>query len=232
MLFKDREDAGRQLAQRLLPFKERRPMVIALPRGGVPVAFEIATALAAPLDLILVRKIGAPWNPELAIGAVVDGLKPQTYLNQGIIHTLGVPADYVRAESARQLDEIERRRALYLRGRPRLDVSGATVLVVDDGIATGATMRIALEAVKDAGAAWRVLAVPVAPADTLAELRADYDEAVCIATPQDFGALSLFYRNFRQTTDDEVISLLDRAPPTAPPPESGAAIPPEGRDRA
>ncbi|HYD29254.1 MAG TPA: phosphoribosyltransferase [Azospirillaceae bacterium] len=210
-MFKDRKDAGRQLAQRLMAFKERHPLVLALPRGGVPVAFEVATALQAPLDLIMVRKIGAPWNPELAIGAVVDGVTPRTYLNQEMIRSLGIPDHYVDAQKARELAEIERRRRFYRRGWPPLDPHGRTVIVIDDGVATGATMRIALRAVGEAGAAARIMAVPVAPRDTLADLRGDYDTAVCLEAPEDFSALSLFYDDFDQTSDEEVVRLLDAA---------------------
>ena len=143
-LFADRRDAGRRLAERLGRFKDRHPVVIALPRGGVPVGFEIAKALDAPLDLALVRKIGAPYQPELAIAAVVDGEHPETVVNEVIAASLHVPEDYLQDEAARQLQEIDRRRQLYLGDRPRAGVGGHVAIVVDDGIATGATVRAAL----------------------------------------------------------------------------------------
>ena len=145
-LFADRSEAGRALAQRLLQFKDERPVVLALPRGGVPVGFEVARALDAPLDLVLVRKIGAPFQPELALGAVVDGGRAETVLNEQTIREFQIPESYIAKESARQLAEIERRRRLYLADRPRVPLEGRTTIVVDDGIATGATMEAALHA--------------------------------------------------------------------------------------
>lgn len=212
MRFRDREEAGRLLAERLLHLRNADPVVLALPRGGVPVGAPIAEALDAPLDLLLVRKIGAPFNPEYGIGAVVDGERPEIVLNEEAVRALGVPASYIEREGARELQEIERRRALYLRGRPPVELAGRTAIVVDDGIATGGTVRAALQALAKAGAARRiVLAVPVAPADTALALRALCDEAVFLHTPEDFGAVGYFYEDFRQIEDAEVIALLDRA---------------------
>ena len=222
-LFRDRQEAGRRLAARLLPFAGQQPVVLALPRGGVVVGFEIAAALQAPLDLVLVRKIGAPFQPELAVGAVVDGTPPATVLNDDIVAQFAIPEDYIEAERTRMLMEIERRRRLYLAGRSRAAVAGHTALVVDDGIATGATMRAALQALRAAAPARLVLAVPVAPPDTLALLRAEADEVVCLAAPAPFGAIGCFYADFHQIPDAEVITLLDRAgafaagPDAAPP---------------
>jgi len=210
-MFSDRADAGRQLAERLLRFKDRQPLVLALPRGGVAVAFEIARTLAAPLDIVLVRKIGAPMQPELAIAAVADGERPEMAVNREIVAALGVPEAYLTAERDRQLEEIERRRGLYLAGRPRPAIEGKTAIVVDDGIATGATVRAALRAVRRARPSRLVLAVPVAPADTLADLRRDVDEIECLAAPADFAAISLYYENFRQVTDSEVSEMLSEA---------------------
>lgn len=210
-LFHDRTDAGRRLAQELLRFKDRHPVVLALPRGGVTVAFEVAEALAAPLDVILVRKIGAPFQPELALGAVADGEHPETVVNPYFADADGELKAFFAEEAARQLAEIERRRILYLRGRPRAPVRDRTAIVVDDGIATGATTRVALRAVRRAGPAHLVLAVPVAPPDTVEALRAEVDEIVCLATPEPFGAISVFYEDFTQVTDQEVVELLDRA---------------------
>lgn len=211
MTFRDRRDAGRQLARRLMHLRGADPVVLALPRGGVPVAFEVAEALAAQLDLVMVRKLGAPGFPELAVGAVVDGAHPETVINEEIRRELAVSAEFIARESAAQLAEIERRRDTYLRGRPPPQLRGRTVIVVDDGIATGATVRVALQAIAGSGAASRVLAVPVAPPDTAAELEALCDEAVFLFLPDPFGAVGRYYRDFDATEDAEVIALLDRA---------------------
>ena len=224
MILADRQDAGRRLARELRRFRDSDPVVLALPRGGVPVGFEIAQALGAPLDLVLVRKIGAPFQPELAVAAVVDGETPETVENEDVMAELSLTEDYVREEAARQLLEIERRRKLYLEGRQPVPVEGRTAIVVDDGIATGATMRAALRAVRRRKPARLVLAVPVAPPDTLEELRREVDEVVCLATPAFFGAIGAFYEDFRQLEDDEVRELLARASPRAaapPPPGPG-----------
>jgi putative phosphoribosyl transferase len=211
--FADRTEAGRLLAERLRHLAAEHPVVLALPRGGVPVGLEIARALQAPLDLVLVRKIGAPFQPELALGAVVDGDRPETVLNEEIVRALGVPESYLAEASARQLEEIERRRARYLAGRTRVPVEGRTAIVVDDGIATGATMEAALHATRRAKPRRLVLATPVAPPDTLERLRPETDEVVCLATPEFFPAIGAFYRDFRQVSDDEVVELLRRALP-------------------
>ena len=220
MTYADRGDAGRRLADELLHLKDQQPVVLALPRGGVAVGFEIAQTLDAPLDIVLVRKIGVPWQPELALGAVTDGAFPETFIDRGLATSLDIPESYIREETARQLEEIERRRKSYCEGRPALDVAGRTAIVVDDGIATGATMRVALQAVQRRDPARLVLAVPVAPPDTLAALRQDADEAICLQTPIGLGAIGFYYRDFHQMSDAEVIALLARAPH---PIESGAA---------
>ncbi len=211
MILSNRQDAGRRLARELLRFRGSDVVVLALPRGGVPVGFEIAQALDAPLDLVLVRKIGAPFQRELAVAAVVDGETPETVTNEDVLAELSLTPDYVREEAAHELREIERRRRLYLEGRPPLPVEGRTAIVVDDGIATGATMRAALHAVRRRRPARLVLAVPVAPPDTIEELRGEVDEVVCLATPAFFGAIGAFYDDFRQLEDDEVRELLARA---------------------
>lgn len=210
-LFHDRRDAGRKLAAALGHFRDRDPLVLALPRGGVPVAFEVAQALDAELDLLFVRKIGAPGHEEFGIGAVVDGAEPQLVLNDAAMHQLAPGAEYVRAELVRQLREIERRRHAYVGGRAPVPMRGRTVLVVDDGIATGGTMKAALKGARKNQVAHLVLAVPVAPQEALAELRAECDDIICLATPSPFIAVGGYYADFTQTTDEEVVMLLGKA---------------------
>jgi predicted phosphoribosyltransferase len=212
MPFIDRTDAGRQLAMALARYKAQRPVVLALPRGGVPVAAEVATVLDAPLDLILVRKIGVPFQPELAMGAVVDGREPVIVRNEDVISLTGVSEQEFNATCDQQLAEIERRRKLYLGNRPHPLIAGRTVIVVDDGIATGATTRAALQAIRMRKPSKLVLAVPVAPTESLKELRGEADEIICLEDYEDFGAIGLFYSDFRQVSDTEVIEILARHP--------------------
>ena len=207
-MFRDRKDAGEHLAAQLLHLKGRNPVVLALPRGGVAIGSEIARRLGAPLDIVLVRKIGVPWQPELALGAVADGGRPEIFIDERMREALAIPEDYVREETARQLAEIERRRQSYCAGRPPVEIGGRTAIVVDDGIATGATMRVALRAVRRQGPAWLVLAAPVAAAETLAALAGEADESVSIAAPQGLGAIGFYYEDFHQMSDDEVTALL------------------------
>lgn len=204
----DRADAGRHLAARLRDMNLADPVVLALPRGGVPVGFEIARDLKAPLDVLLVRKIGAPGHEEFALGAVVEAETPVVILNEGVSARF---MDYVKAEAARQAVEIDRRRALYREGRPLVDLAGRTAIVVDDGIATGATFRAALEAVKQLRAARVVAAIAVAPSDSLPAIEALADDVICLATPAPFYAVGLHYGDFTQTTDEEVMALLKQA---------------------
>jgi predicted phosphoribosyltransferase len=209
MIFRDRREAGRRLAEALANYRDARPVVLALPRGGVVVAAEIAAALDAPLDLVLVRKIGLPVQPELAMGAVADGAgTPAVVRNERVIRFGGIDDAGFEAVVARELAEIERRRRRYLADRPPIDVAGRLAIVVDDGIATGATTRAALRSVAARKPARLVLAVPVAPADTVAELRREVDEVVCLETPDDFHAIGVYYLDFRQVGDEEVIRLL------------------------
>ena len=210
--FADRTEAGRALAQRLSRMALPPPIVVlALPRGGVPIGAEVARALDAPLDLLLVRKIGAPWQRELAVAAVVDGQPPDIVVDEETMALTGVDQAYVEAEAKQELQEIERRRRIYLRGRAPVGVEGATVIVVDDGIATGTTVRAALKALRRRNPARLVLAVPVAPSDTLARLRAEVDDIVCLAEPYPFHAIGLHYVDFHQVGDDEVLAALAAA---------------------
>ena len=214
-MFADRMDAGEVLAGKLLHLKDKNPAVFALARGGVPVGFEIAVALAAPLDAVLVRKIGAPHREELAIGAIADAPRPELVLNESIIEQLDVAESYITRIEARELAEIARRKRRYFGDRPRVDPKGRTAIVVDDGIATGATMRAALRAIRRQHPRHLVLAVPVAAPQTLAELRNEADEIVCLYQPEWLGAVGAFYQDFSQVSDEEVIDLLSRA--TVPP---------------
>ncbi len=210
-IFTDRRDAGRRLVPALMRFKDQNPIVLALPRGGVPVAFEVARALDAPLDVVLVRKIGAPGHEELGLGAVVDGANPQIVLNDEIVRAVGADPAYIKAATARQLDEIERRRRLYRGSEPPLEIAGRTVIVVDDGIATGGTVRAVLQALTRSQPRRLVLAVPVAPRETIAALRAEADEVICLLAPEPFYAVGAHYRDFRQTSDEDVVDLLHAA---------------------
>lgn len=209
MGFTDRREAGRRLAERLLAMKEKDPVVLALPRGGVPVAFEIAVALAAPLDLVLVRKIGAPNQEELAIGAIAEGEKPEFVSDTQAIRRMGIPRDYIDAAVSAASEEIARRRRVYIGDRPPVELAGRSAIVVDDGIATGATMLAALRATRRRNPARLVLAVPVAPRSTLRRLRREVDEVAVLESPAEFFSVGQFYRAFPQLADAEVTELLD-----------------------
>ena len=210
-IFADRRDAGRKLAPALMRYADEDPVVLALPRGGVPVAHEVAAALGAPLDLLFVRKIGAPGHPELGLGAVVDGADPQVVLNPAVERQVEPPPGYVERETDRELAEIERRRRAYLGERPPVPVRDRTVIVVDDGVATGGTVRAALQGLARAGARRVILAAPVGPEDVLDSLLESADEVICLATPEPFYAVGLWYGDFAQTTDREVVELLTAA---------------------
>jgi putative phosphoribosyl transferase len=212
MVFINRSEAGRQLAQALRPYRDCQPVVLALPRGGVPVAAEVAAVLGAPLDLVLVRKIGVPAQPELAMGAVVDGGAPIVVRNDDVIALAGVAEAEFNAVRDRELAEIERRRRLYLGSRAPAAIAGRVAIVIDDGVATGATTRAALRATRQRRPARLILAVPVAATDTLAELRAEADEVVCLEDHTSFGAIGYYYADFRQLSDQEVKDIMARFP--------------------
>lgn len=216
MPFTDRGEAGRRLAEALAHHKGEDVVVLALPRGGAPVAAEVARALGAPLDLVLVRKIGAPHQEELAMGAVADGGEPITVRNLDVIAMLGVDEAAFEAVRERELKEIERRRAAYLGGRPAAAVAGKVAIVVDDGVATGATTRAALRAVRARRPARLVLAVPVAPRDVIAALQGEADEIVCLESHRAFGAIGYYYADFGQLTDQAVCDILAEFAPPAP----------------
>jgi len=216
MSFRNRSDAGRQLAKALAGYKDQQPVILALPRGGVPVAAQVAAALNAPLDLILVRKIGVPFQPELAMGAVVDGGVPIVVRNEDVIRLAGIDESEFKAVCDEELAEIERRRQRYLGNRKHVDVSGRTAIVIDDGIATGATTRAALRATRMRKPKRLVLAVPVAPTESLSALHGDADDVVCLEDHEPFGAIGVYYADFSQVPDEEVIEILKRFPVQRP----------------
>jgi putative phosphoribosyl transferase len=208
--FANRREAGRLLAEAVARQAPADPVVLALPRGGVPVAYEVAKKLSAPLDLLLVRKIGAPGHEEYGIGALVDGAHPQIVIDEARARAVGADPDYIQHEVARQLAELERRRKAYARAVP-VPLAGRTAIVVDDGIATGGTVRAALQALRKSAVGRIILAVPVAPADALRNLSALCDAVVCLAAPEPFYAVGAHYADFTQTSDAEVIDLLAAA---------------------
>ena len=219
--FRDRYEAGRQLAAKLSAYAERSDVVVlALPRGGVPVAFEVARALGAPLDVFLVRKLGVPGHEELALGAIASG--GVRVLNAEVVRELGIAPDAIEAVTTRETEELARRERVYRDDRPAPEVAGRTVILVDDGLATGATMRAAVAALGAEGVARLVVAVPVAAADTCDAFRTEVDEIVCAVTPEPFYAVGFWYEDFTPTPDAEVHDLLSRAwQGTAPGTEAG-----------
>jgi putative phosphoribosyl transferase len=207
-LFRDRSEAGRLLAAKLAQYADRPDvLVLALPRGGVPVGYEVARALHVPMDVYIVRKLGVPGHEELAMGAVASG--GVRVLNDQVVAGLGVPNYVIDAVAAWEQQELERRERLYRGQRPPPDVRGKTVILVDDGLATGSTMLAAVRALRQLGPARVVVAVPVASPDTCELLKAEVDEVVCAVTPEPFYAVGLWYRDFSQTTDEEVRELLE-----------------------
>ena len=207
--FRDRVEAGRILAHRLTKYADQRAIVLGLPRGGVPVAFEVAKALKAPLDVYVVRKLGVPGHEELAMGAIASG--DVRVLNKPVIEDLRISEEAIEAETRKEQQEVQRRERLYRGDRPPLDVSNRTVVLVDDGIATGSTIKAAIAALKKQKAGRIVVAVPVAPASTIEELKREVDEVICVSTPEFFYAISLWYEEFPQTSDEEVRELLKQA---------------------
>lgn len=210
LVFKDRSEAGRMLASRLGDLANRPDVIVlALPRGGVPVGFEVAKALNAPLDVFLVRKLGVPGHEELAMGAIASG--GVRVLNRDVIDSLEIPQQIIEAIALRESRELERREREYRGKRPPLDVHGRTVILVDDGLATGSSMRVAATALKEKQPAQMIVAVPVASPITCAEFQSEVDRVVCALTPEPFWAVGQWYQDFSPTSDEEVRSLLDRA---------------------
>lgn len=210
-MFRDRQEAGKRLGVEVGKLGLLQPVVLALPRGGVPVAAEVAKALKAPLDLIIVRKVGAPGNPELAVAAIVDGNPPDIVLNREIVEAYALDDDELRVLIAKERPELERRRLVYRGERAPLSITGKTAIIVDDGVATGTTMKVAIRALKRRSPREVVVAIPVAPPDVLAELAQEADLIVCLSQPAHFHALGYHYRSFPQLTDDEVTDALAEA---------------------
>ncbi len=207
--FADRAEAGRKLAAELREYAGREDVVVlALPRGGVPVAFEVARELRTPLDVFVVRKLGLPAEPELAMGAIASG--GARVLNDEVVQAAGIPPETIEAVAAREREELARREQLYRGERPSLTVEGKTVILVDDGVATGSTMRVAVQALRRQRPAQIVVAVPVAPPQTCNELRGEADDVVCTRTPEPFIAIGVWYEDFPQTSDGEIRDLLAR----------------------
>jgi putative phosphoribosyl transferase len=211
LMFENRAEAGRLLAERFAAMALQDPVVLALPRGGVPVGAEIAKALATPLDVAFVRKIGAPDQPELAVGAIADGAEPEIVLNHTAVQELGLSEDYIAMQAARELAAIERRRSEYAALRPAVEFAGRAVIVVDDGVATGMTMQAALRHIRRRAPSRLIAAAPVASREALAMLRKEADDVVCLGSPRGFGSVGSFYRTFTQVSDEEVAELLNEA---------------------
>lgn len=209
-MFEDRIDAGIRLAEAVKREQPSRPVVLALPRGGVPVAAEVARVLNAPLDLVMVRKLGTPGQAELAMGAVARcGDATDEILNEDIVRQLNISNEAIAEVRERELGVIAERERRYLAGRRRVPVAGRTAIVVDDGVATGATTIAALRAVRRLDPEHVILAIPVAPPDTVRKLQHEADQVICLEQPSWFGAISMFYHQFPQISDEEVIALLD-----------------------
>jgi putative phosphoribosyl transferase len=209
-LFKDRVDAGKKLAKELSKYANHSDVIIlALPRGGVPVAFEVAKELNVEMDIFIVRKLGVPGNEELAMGAIAsDDIR---VLNEDVVSSFQIPDRVIAVVAANELRELERRERAYRKNRPKPEIGGKTVILIDDGLATGATMRAAVEALKTKNPAKIIVAVPTAAADTCMFFKEKVDEVICVATPEPFYGVGAWYGDFSQTTDEEVCELLDKA---------------------
>jgi putative phosphoribosyl transferase len=208
VIFEDRREAGRRLAQALERFASEDVVVLGVPRGGVEVAAEVASARGWPLDIVIPRKVRAPFNPELGLGAIAPGVR---VLDESMVRSLGVSEEYIEHEIRLEEEEIRRRTEAYRRGRPPVDVAGRVTIVVDDGVATGGTAAAALRWARAQGASRVVLAVPVAPREAVTRLSKEADEVVCLDSPEPFFAVGQWYRHFPQTSDDEVVRLLEPA---------------------
>lgn len=210
MIFKDRKEAGKQLAKRLKKYRENpETIVIGLPRGGVVTAFEVAKDLNIPLDIVVPRKIGAPFNPEFAIGAISE--KGFRVFNKELIDSMGISEDYIERTVSREIREIERRKSKYRSNRAPLNLSVKTVIIIDDGIATGSTMMAGIESVREKGAARIIVAVPTVASDTIEKINSLVDEFIYLDAPEYFGAVGAFYEQFNQVEDEEVINLLKQS---------------------
>jgi putative phosphoribosyl transferase len=209
-MFTDRREAGQRLLDRLVPLNPESTVILALPRGGLPVADVIAEALGVPLDIVLVRKVGVPGQPEVAVAAVTDGKNPKITVNEDVARIAGLDHAGIAKLAERELPEIHRRREIYLKGRPPVPLAGKIVVIVDDGIATGATMRAALRLVRDEKPARLIAAIPVAPATTIAALENECDEVICLECPADFRAVGLHYSDFGQVSDATVSNIIER----------------------
>jgi putative phosphoribosyl transferase len=209
-MFEDRDDAARQLAEKLDRFRGEDTVVVGLARGGVVLAYRLARILGASLDVLVVRKIGAPWNPELAIGAITDGASPRVFLNDGLIERMEVDQAFIDRIVAKESATMRERNRIYSQHYNEPEMRDCTVIITDDGIATGSTVQVAIRAIRDRRPRTCVLAVPVAAPQTLERLRPSVDQLICLDQPHDFRAISLYYRNFSQVSDEEVADLLDR----------------------
>lgn len=207
-MFRDRSEAGKRLAKELIKYKTEKPLILALPRGGVPVGYEVAKSLEAPLDVFVVRKVGAPWNPEFGVGAVALGVE---VLDKRALQMYGIRVSDLKDIIELEQEEVERRNQLYRQDQPFPILKDQTIILVDDGIATGVTTRAAIQAIKKFKPAKLILAVPVGPRETVYKLQEEVDAVICLESPLDFYAVSAFYDRFPQTSDEEVIALLEKA---------------------
>jgi len=213
-MFQDRVDGGQQLARALGGYREFHPIVVALPRGGVPVGYEVARAFDADLDVIVVRKLGAPGNPEFAIGAIAPGI---IEVNRSVVDTYGIPERYIEDVIRRERAELERQERLFRSGRDPIEVAGRTVLVIDDGLATGATASAAVTSIRAHSPDRVIFGAPVCACDSATDLARKTDGVVCVLRPRDFAAVSIWYGDFTPTTDQDVIECLNRAARARPP---------------